>query len=142
MTSQAFDIDKINSALSNTGIVTTEDERLIRSILEDSTVIHGFSDGARIEDLSSAVYFYDENTGLFPSRIAGNVISVHAAIPKKNRGIKAIKSARVLVRSLVCAGYDVIARIRYNDKHVKRFVTMIGFIYSHDKNNYHIYRYL
>lgn len=120
----------------------TCDEDLIRSILEDETVIDGFSDGKRIEDLSNAVYFYDENVGLFPSRIEGRVISMHAAIPKNNRGIKAIKSARSLVRSLVGAGYDVIARIRYNDKHVQRFVTMVGFIYSHDSNSYQIYRYL
>ena len=135
---------QITSALKMVGSTMTiiNDERLIRSILEDNTVIDGFSDGERIEDLSNALYFYDKDIGIFPVRIAGKVISIHAAIPKKNRGIKAIKSAKTLVRSLVCAGYDVIARIRYNDKHVKRFVGMVGFIYSHDKNNYHIYRYL
>ncbi len=120
----------------------TTDESLIRSILEDETVIDGFSDGKRIKDLSNAVYFYDKDVGLFPCRVKGKVISIHAAIPKENRGIKAVNSARTLVRSLVNAGYDVIARIRYTDKHVKRFVMMVGFIYSHDKNNYHIYRYL
>lgn len=141
MSATAVDIERIGSALSNTGIELTKDERLIRSILEDDTVIDGFSNGERLKDLSNALYFYDKDVGIFPARVAGRLISIHAAVTKKNRGAKAIKSARSLVKALVGAGYEVIARIRYNDKHVKRFVTMVGFIYSHDKNNYHIYRY-
>lgn len=120
----------------------TTDERLIRSILEDKSVIDGFNGGKRIEDLSNAVYFYDKAVGLFPCRIKGKVISIHAAIPKENRGIKAVKSAKSLVSSLVSAGYDVIARVMYTDKHVQRFVNMVGFIYLCDKDGFKIYRYV
>ena len=66
----------------------TTDEVLIRSILEDETVIDGFSGGEKLENLwlDGAVYFYEQFVGLFPARQRGNVLSFHAAIPKKNRG--------------------------------------------------------
>jgi len=124
-------------------VIITRDEPLIRSILEDDSVIHGFNDGEKLDSvfLPGALYFYERNVGLFPAKVNGSIISMHAAIPSKNRGVRAIKSAKWLCRFLVDIGYDVIARVRYNDGHVKRFVSMVGFVYSHDKNNYHIYRY-
>ncbi len=122
-------------------MIITEDEELIRSILDDETVIQGFSHGERVEDLSNAIYFYEEGIGLFPARVSGKVVSIHAAIPKKNRGIKAIKAATRLAQSLIESGYDVTARVRYTDRHVKRFVKMVGFDHLCDNDNYHIYRY-
>ena len=125
-------------------MIITEDEELIRSILEDETVVDGFSDGEKLKDvyLENAVYFYEPGVGLFPSKIKGNVLSMHAAIPKENRGIKAVDTAKVLCRCLVTIGYYVIARVRYTDKHVKHFVKMVGFEYQYDNDNYHIYRYM
>lgn len=125
-------------------MIITQDEDLIRSILEDETVIEGFNQGERIEKIpfDNAVYFYDEEVGLFPCKVKDNIISIHAAIPKKNRGVKAIKAAKDLCSYLVDVGFYVMARVRYTDKHVKRFVNMVGFVYQCDKNNYHIYRYV
>lgn len=125
-------------------MIITQDEQLIRSILEDKTVIQGFSDGKRLDTiyLDDSVYFYEKNIGLFPCKIKDNVISIHAAIPKKNRGLKAIRAAKNLCNYLIEVGFYVIARVRYTDKHVKRFVNMVGFVYDYDKDNYHIYRYV
>lgn len=120
----------------------TTDEALIRSIIEDESVIQGFNDGERMNDLSSCTFFYEEGVGLFPAMFKGNLISIHAAIPKKNRGIKAVRAAQGLARTLVDAGYELTARIRYNNKHLKRFVGMVGFSYQYDKGNYHYYRYM
>ena len=118
------------------------DEKLIRSILEDESVIDGFSDGEVIEDLSDAIYFYEEGVGLFPSRIKDKVITMHAAIPKKNRGIKAVKTARKLANTLKDFGYTVMVQVRYNNKQGRAFVNMVGFTLTGSNDHYRLYRYM
>ena len=123
-------------------LILTTDEALIRSIIEDETVIDGFSDGDRIEDLGNAVYFYEEGVGLFPARIKNSVVSIHAAIPKKNRGVKAVKAARSLANDLKGSGYTVTVQVRYNNKQGRAFVNMVGFSHIGSNEQYQLYRYM
>lgn len=123
-------------------MILTTDETLIRSILEDESVIGGFSDGERVEDLSDAYYFYEEGVGIFPTRIKNSIASIHAAIPKKNRGRKALEAAKNIVNILKLSGYTVTAQVRYNDKKTRSFVNMVGFSLTGSNNNYQLYRYM
>lgn len=120
----------------------TTNETLIRSILEDESVIGGFSDGEVIEDLSDAFYFYEEGVGLFPARISDGVASMHAAIPKKNRGKKAVKAAKNLAYALDALGYTVTTQVRYNNKKSHCFVRMVGFKLTGQSDQYQLYRYI
>ena len=120
----------------------TTDETLIRSILEDETVIDGFSDGEKVEDLSTAIFLYEEGVGIFPTRITGGVACIHAAIPKKNRGKKALEAAKSAVNMLRTSGYTVIAQVRYNDKKTRSFVNMVGFTLTGFNDPYKLYRYI
>lgn len=123
-------------------MIITTDQALIRSILEDKTVIDGFSDGKPVEDLSDAVYFYEEGVGLFPTRIKDRVASIHAAIPKKNRGVKALEAAKNAVNILKLSGYTVIARVRYTDKKTRSFVNMVGFSKIGSNDEFQLYRHM
>lgn len=123
-------------------MILTTDEKLIRSILEDESVIDGFNDGKIIETLPDELYFYEEGVGLFPCNIQGKLISIHAAIPKKNRGIKAVKAARSLIKTLAAGGYDVWATISYNRKNVELFALLAGLSYVKSSEEYKIYRYM
>lgn len=118
------------------------DEVLIRSILEDETVIDGVTGGEILADLPSSLYFYSPNVGLLPANAKGNTLSFHAAIPKKNRGIKAIKATRILANELSKSGYDIYARVEKGIKHIKAFTLMVGLTYLYDYDKYHIYRYI
>lgn len=122
-------------------MILTTDETLIRSILEDETVIDGFSDGKRIENLDIGIYFYEPDVGLFPVNLKGNAVCVHAAIPKKNRGLKALEAAKWLA-NVLCLKYDVFTQVRHNREHVKRFVKMVGFTHLYDTDTHHFYRYI
>jgi hypothetical protein len=119
----------------------TKDEKLIRSIIEHESVIDGFSDGVPIEDLSRYLFFYDEGVGVYMAIINNNVVSVHPAIPKDNRGLKALKSARWLANFIVSKGYKLITRISYNKKTSMHFASLIGFTHVGDADGYKIYRY-
>lgn len=119
-----------------------KDEYLIRSILEGDTVIDGFSDGVPLEDLGIAVYFYDPNVGLFPARVKGKHIDIHAAIPKENRGRAAVESARCLAKVLTSFGLNVQSRIKHNNKHVIRFARAVGMTHIYNNDTHKIYRYL
>jgi len=123
-------------------VIQTTDHALIRSFLEDESVIDGFSDGKRIENLNDALYLYDEGVGIFPVRIRDRVASIHAAIPEKNRGTKALKSAKDAVTMLILLGYTVVARVRYNDKKTRAFVNMVGFSLIGSKDEFKLYRYI
>ena len=120
----------------------TTDEVLIRSILEDPTV-KGAYEGLSPDSVffDNAVYFYYEGVGLFPATFNDSQISVHAAIPKKNRGLKAIEAGKDLVEGLKDAGWEVYARVRKENKHVIRYVRMIGFERVGDFGNRYLYRY-
>ena len=118
----------------------TTDEVLIRSILEDPTVIDGFSDGEVIKDLTGGIYFYIPDVGLFPSVLRGNVLSCHAAIPKKNRGIKAVKAVKILIKELVDLGYELETRARHENKAAHRFNVMVGFVCYDTDSKHRLYR--
>jgi len=122
----------------------TTDEVLIRSILEDPTVIDGFSDGERLDSaiLADAVYFHEPDVGLFPSRISGDFINVHAAIPKKNRGIKAVKAAKKLGKYLTLIGFNAYTTVRKNNSSAIRFNHMVGLTRVGELDNHFVYRYL
>ena len=119
-----------------------KDENLIRSILEDESVITSMTGGEKLATLPDSLYFYNPDVGLLPANSKGNALSFHAAIPTKNRGIKAVRSAKKLAVELSTAGYDVYARVSKGLKHVKAFLLMVGFTYLHDYDKYHIYRFI
>ena len=123
-------------------IELTTDETLIRTILEDDSVIEGFSDGERVEDLSSALYFHEKGVGIFPVVIREGKASIHAAIPKKNRGKKALEACKNVINTLKTMGYEVIAQVRYNDKKTRCFVNMVGFTSTGSNNNHQLYRHI
>lgn len=118
------------------------DEALIRSLLEDKTIIDDLTGGEKLTTLPDSLYFYNPDIGLLPANAKGNALSFHAAIPRKNRGIKAIRSAKKLAVELSTAGYDVYARVSKGLKHVKAFLLMVGFTYLYDHDKYHIYRFI
>ena len=120
----------------------TTDESLIRSILEDESVIDGFSDGKPVDDLTDAYFFYEEGVGIFPVRINNGVVDIHAAIPKKNRGKKALEAAKSISNILTLSGYTVTARVRYNDKKTRCFINMVGFHLTGSNDQYQMYRYM
>lgn len=124
-------------------MIITTDETLIRSILEDETVIQGFNDEKPIDNVffDDAVYFYEEGVGLFPSRFKGNSISIHAAIPKENRGEKAIAAGHFLAQRLTDMGWKVFSQIAKEKKHVNRYAKMVGMQRFGETEKYYLYRY-
>ena len=113
-------------------IEITQDYALVRSIIEDPDVMPGYcGDTPPTEGQlrhKEMVYFYDPAVGLFPANVFGRVLVMHAAIPKKNRGIKAVNAAKALAALLHQAGYTVLAQQR-NLPHLRAFVKMVGFGY-------------
>ena len=107
----------------------TTDYALIRSIIERADILEGFcGHSPSRDDLESEdiIYFYDEDIGLFPANVRGKNLFFHAAIPKENRGKKAIKAAKELGVILLEKGYNIYA-IQRDEPHLKRFAKMIGF---------------
>jgi hypothetical protein len=122
----------------------TTDEKLIRSILEDPSVRDGYWGELRPDNvfLDNVVYFYYENVGLFPATFNDSQITIHAAIPKKNRGIKAVRAGIELAEDLRGAGWEVYVQVRKELKHGIRYVKMIGFTMIKELNEHYLYRYL
>lgn len=122
----------------------TTDEKLIRSILEDPEVRGGYWGELRPDNvfLDNVVYFYYEGVGLFPATFNDSQITIHAAIPKKNRGSKAIKAGKELANELKDAGWEVYVKVRKELKHGIMYVRMIGFTKIRELNEHYLYRYL
>jgi hypothetical protein len=123
-------------------IYYTHDEAIIRSILEDESVKEGFDGIELLDDLfaGGAVYFYDPDVGLMPCLVDGLTIEVHAAIPKENRGAKAVRFGRELLKRLSEQGYNVTTVIGRNKKHVQRYAALIGFSFDYEDNKAKYYR--
>ncbi len=121
----------------------TTDEKLIRSILEDESVIGGFSNGEKLtsEQIDGGIFHYFPDVGLFPCQKSNNIVSIHAAIPKACRGRKAVETARYLVKGLVAEGNIVISTIISTDRHVRLFASLVGFELVSEYGDYMIYRY-
>lgn len=123
-------------------MIITTDEDLIRSILEDPTVVDGFDNPTDNVLIDDAVYFYEEGVGLFPSRFKGYSISVHAAIPKKNRGAKAVAAGKFLIRWLRDAGWKVFVQVGKEKRHVNCYARMVGLEKYGENEKYYLYRYV
>ena len=122
----------------------TTDEKLIRSILEDPTVSGGYWGELRPDNvfLDNVVYFYYEGVGLFPATFTDSQITIHAAIPKKNRGIKAIEAGKDLAKDLKDSGWEVYVMVRKELKHGICYVRQIGFTRVNELKEHYLYRYL
>ena len=110
----------------------TTDMGLVRSILDRDDIAHGFYDGERATDEQlnnlGLMYFYQEDVGLFVANISGKTLIFHAAIPKENRGKKAVNAAIDLGKILLGAGYRVLT-VQANKLHQRLFVKAVGFVY-------------
>jgi len=85
--------------------VITNDPVLIKSVISQ---IEGEAPGQfAYFNMPNVIYFYIDEC-MFPSLIAGDEISVHAAIVKSNRGSKAINAAKMLVKYLKSSGLKAI----------------------------------
>jgi hypothetical protein len=111
-------------------VITTSDEAIIRSILEDETVIHGFNNGQKLDELylDRAIYFYNEDIGLMPVVIDGNDAFLNIAIPKQNRGSKALKWSIDVIEYLVNKGYTVRADIDIDHLAAQRYASWAGLV--------------
>jgi len=121
-------------------MIVTTDEALIRSYLDDDTVREGFGP---VDDvlMPDALYFYEPDVGLFPARYEGNVINVHAAIPKKNRGIKMIRAAKHLGQWLLARDWRVFTTVEHEKRHIIHCIKLIGFMKIGELDRYAVYRY-
>ena len=124
-------------------MVLTTDDALIRSILEDESVIGGYEGIENVMDLhKNAIYLHSEGIGIFPAIIDGDNADIHAAIPKANRGLRALKAGKLAVYILMWLGYTVTAKVRYNDKATRSFINMVGFTYVDSDAEFKNYRYM
>ena len=110
----------------------TKDMGLVRSILDREDITPGFFGDERATDsqLSSVdlIYFHQPGVGLFVANIKGNSLIFHAAIPKENRGRKAVAAAIALGKVLLKAGYTIYT-VQANKLHQRLFVKAVGFVY-------------
>lgn len=122
----------------------TTDEKLIRSILEDPEIRGGYWGELRPDNvfLDNVVYYYYEGVGLFPATFNDKQITIHAAVPKKNRGIKAVRAGKELAEELKGSGWEVYVKVRKELKHGIRYVRMIGFTKIRELDRHYLYRYL
>lgn len=111
-------------------MITTSNESIIRQILEDETVIQGFNNGQKLDELylDRAVYFYSEQIGLMPTIINGKDAYLNIAIPKKNRGSKALKWSIDVIEYLVNKGYTVRADIDVDHIAAQRYAVWAGLV--------------
>lgn len=120
----------------------TTDYNLIRSILEQPDILPGFRHGKSPteEQLQNKgiIYFYEPDVGLFPANILGKTLVMHAAIPKENRGKKAVNAAKRLATYLTKNGYRVMTQQK-DKRHLKAFVRMVGFEFISTLNDLNIY---
>jgi len=123
--------------------MVTNDYELIKSIIARDDILPTLNHGEmpsmeQIMD-DSIVYFYEPDVGLFPANVIGDHrLLMHVAIPKENRGKKALKAARKLVKQLIDKGYTLLARA-VDKPHIKRFITMIGAEHTGYDGKYHNY---
>lgn len=86
-------------------------------------------------DIREDVYFMLGEAGLYPCVRSGDVISCHAAILKKDRGVKAYRDLKDLVAWLKShTDCHIICRIQKNLKHAQRFASSIGERVGSDEN--------
>lgn len=96
--------------------------------------------GCRFVDHKNAVYLY-RNGCLFPSVKNGQVLSIHAVIPKQYRGKNAVKSAKEAIDWAI-KSYGlrvVVARIDKNRKNVNLFARMVGMSHYKTDNLFNYY---
>lgn len=113
----------------------------IRHYLDDPEILEGFNDGQRVEDLRlfDAIYLHVKGTGLFPVNVHGKIASIHAAIPRKNRGKKAIKAGKMAINWLRDKGYMVTCQVRKDRPDVMNYASLCGFKRISESDRYIIY---
>ena len=122
-------------------MILTRDYDLIRSIIERDDILPTFCGKSPSDEVlknENILYFYDENVGLFPAQLDGKELIFHAAVPKENRGIKAINSIKGLFKDLLGRGYTIKTKTR-DFPHIKRFINSIGFEYFGEEGNRKVY---
>ena len=121
-------------------ILTDKDK--IRSILSMSDIAGTFYDDKGYVDRfgSDVLYFFNRGC-LFPSVLRGDVISIHAAIPKKYRGVSSIKAAKsVFIWVFENLGVKrILSRIEKTRKNVSFNAVMCGMSYTHECDKYRYY---
>lgn len=114
----------------------------IAEILNDESVSFGFyGDSVPEIPIADNVFYLYSSGCLFPSVRHGEILSIHAAIPEKYRGARAVVSAKKVVAwALENLKVDrVVARIVKRRKNVSVFAVQCGFRYSHDCDEYQYY---
>ncbi len=109
----------------------------IKSILDEV----GHEDaGLYYVDDPSALYLY-KNGCLFPSVLKGDVLSMHAAIPKQYRGQVAINSAKEVIQWALnnLNISKVIARVSKVRRNVNGFARLAGMKYCSSDSRYNYY---
>ena len=121
-------------------IITDKDK--IRSILSMPDIAETFYDEkGHVDCFGDSVLYFFYRGCLFPSVLRGDVISIHAAIPKKYRGVNSIKAAKS-VFSWVFENLGVkriASRIEKTRKNVSFYAIMCGMSYTHECDKYRYY---
>lgn len=114
---------------------------IIREYLDDPEVLEGFNGGEYVTDLdlNNAIYLHYEGVGLFPVRTRNGIASIHAAIPKNNRGKLAVKAGKMAIDWLKDRGYFVTCRVEKNRPYVMLYATLCGFKRADEKEHHIIY---
>lgn len=120
----------------------TQDQDLIKSILFDPEVSSLFDDEDPVYIEHKDVYYLYNDGCLFPSIKMGNILSIHAAIPKSLRGKLAVKAGREVVDWAVnnMGVDDVIASVYKDKKHINLYTKLVGMIYTHSDHEFNYYR--
>lgn len=105
------------------------DIRLIDAWLSDPDVLEGFNQGepVPVDEIDNAIYLHCPGVGLFPVRTFGKLASIHAAIPKQNRGKMAVKAGKMAVEWLKRQGFEVRCRVGMDRPEVMNYVVLCGF---------------
>ena len=121
-----------------------EDMDIVLSILSQDDVWPGFCGRKPTkEDVNrqDIIYFLASGVGLFVANIVGDrELVFHAAIPKVNRGKKALSAARSLAKRMSEDGYKLYIQQR-KEKHLNMFAKMAGFTFKGCSENKNFYAY-
>ncbi len=118
-----------------------EDEKKIRAILRDTYEKKGSP--FYVENDPRAIYLYNKGC-LFPAFFHGEVITIHASIPKKRRGKSAIIAAKEVIQWALnhYRLRAVLTRVDEAQKHWNRYAIMCGFKRYKTKAGYNYYEVL
>lgn len=96
-----------------------------------------------VDDDPRVVYLYNDGC-LFPSFRHGEVMTIHASIPRKHRGQRAIIAAKEVIQWAIDQYRlrAVLTRVDETQKHWNRYATMCGFKRYKTKAGYNYYEVL